>query len=221
MQNSANKSDEPSACTPTLSGRMQKTRLSITRHCRDLTAEFGFNGFTIEQACERVGISRRTFFNYFPGKLDAVFGHGTEELPEGAIDRFMAARPEGIEGISPTLLADLVALVLEQLSFDEKAIVSTHGFFAAARREPELLQHMMQSGPKKVAEFLERIGSREVVEPDHPASPLVIHTLHFATFQAIERYAAGSGESSLGDLFLEHIAQGQQVLSQPLRRASE
>lgn len=196
---------------------MQKTRLSITRHCRDLTAELGFNGFTIEQACERVGISRRTFFNYFPSKLDAVFGQDSDEIPEGAIERFMAARPEGLTGISPTLLADLVALVLEQLNFDEKAIVSTHGFFSAAHREPELLQHMVQIGPKKEAEFLELVSAREGVDPDHPALGVLLHALRYAGIKAIERYAAGSGQRSLGEEFLEHMAQVQQILGQPLQ----
>ncbi|MGP4991561.1 TetR/AcrR family transcriptional regulator, partial [Glutamicibacter ardleyensis] len=41
----------------------KKTRLSITQHARELTAEHGFAGFTVDQLCAGVGISRRTFFN--------------------------------------------------------------------------------------------------------------------------------------------------------------
>lgn len=206
---------------PTLSGRMQKTRTSITRHCRELTAEFGFNGFTIEQVCERVGISRRTFFNYFPSKIDAVFGHDADAMPEGIIERFMAARPAGITGISPTLLADLVDMVIERLSFDETEIVSTHGFFSVAHREPELLQHMVQAGPKKDAEFRELIASREGVDPQDPLLSSLLHILKHTTLQAIEAYVEGSGERSLTEEFLELMGRIQNIMGQPLRRSND
>lgn len=206
-------------CVRHLSPRMQKTRLSITRIARDLTAEHGYNGFTIEQLCVQVGISRRTFFNYFPSKIDAVFGHGTDEVPEGAIERFMSARPEDAVGISPTLLADLVALILEQLTFDEQAILSTHGFFLVAHREPELLQRMMQLGPKKDAEFIALIASREKVEATNPALTVLMHTLRLSTIKAIDVFVAGSGERSLSEEFLNILESSQRLLTQPLTRS--
>ena len=36
--------------------------------------EHGLDGFTMEQLAERVGVSRRTLFYYFPAKDDAVLG---------------------------------------------------------------------------------------------------------------------------------------------------
>ncbi|WP_313814349.1 TetR/AcrR family transcriptional regulator [Glutamicibacter sp.] len=199
-----------------LSKRMQKTRLSITRTARSLTAELGYNGFTIEQLCEKVGISRRTFFNYFPGKLDAIFGHSSDDIPEGAIDRFIAARPAGITGISPTLLADTVALVLEQLTFDEQAIVSSHGIFLVAHKEPELLQRMMQVGPKKEAEFLDLLADREGVAPDHPLLGVLLHAMRYSTMKAIDRFVANAGARSLAEEFMTSLEAAQELFSQPL-----
>ncbi|MGC0239677.1 hypothetical protein [Arthrobacter sp. SD76] len=31
--------------------------------------------------CEAAGISRRTFFNYFPTKEDAIIGHAEDDIP--------------------------------------------------------------------------------------------------------------------------------------------
>ena len=201
------------------SQRMARTRLAITRTSRDLTAAHGFNGFTIEQLCEEVGISRRTFFNYFSTKLDAVFGHGNEEpLPEGAIERFQAARPAGLTGISPTLLADLVALVREQLEFDEQAILSTHGFFQAVHREPELLDRMIEAGHAKQAEILDFVAQREGVDPRHPALMLAVHTVHFSMVNAIERFQANAGQRTLSEEFMDFIEAGHGILNQPLTR---
>ena len=50
------------------------TRTAITAVARSLTAEHGLNGFTVEEVCEAAGISRRTFFNYFQSKEDAIIG---------------------------------------------------------------------------------------------------------------------------------------------------
>lgn len=218
MNDSANEVSAEPAKGAHLSSRMQKTRLSITRQARTLTAEHGYNGFTVEQLCEQVGISRRTFFNYFPTKLDAVFGHGADEVPEGAMERFMAARPAGITGLSPTLLADLVALALEQLTHDEQAIVGTHGFFSVVHREPELLQRMMQIGPEKEAEFLGLMAEREGVDSDHPGLVVLVHTLRLAAMKSVDRFVQGSGERSLSEEFLDYMAAAQDVLSQPLTR---
>ncbi|MCW4465089.1 TetR/AcrR family transcriptional regulator [Glutamicibacter sp. MNS18] len=197
---------------------MQKTRLSLTRTARQLTAEHGFSGFTIEELCARVGISRRTFFNYFPTKMDAVFGHDSDALPDGAIERFMAARPAGITGLSPTLLADLVTLVLEQLDMDEQAILSTHGFFQAVHRDPELLKRMMELVPQREAEFRKLVATREQVAEDHPGLAMMGHTIHFATITAVDRYLANPDKCSLGEEFLNVMEQAQQLLAQPLRR---
>ncbi|MDD0857104.1 TetR family transcriptional regulator [Arthrobacter alpinus] len=79
--------------------KREATRSAITARARALTAQDGLNGFTIEQLCEDVGVSRRTFFNYFPSKEDAIIGHLLDEFPAGAMAEFLAgAAPDtGVE----------------------------------------------------------------------------------------------------------------------------
>ena len=218
MSESAITPPDGAPAPPTRSARMQRTRLAITRCSRELTAERGLAGFTVEELCARVGISRRTFFNYFATKLDAVFGHTDDGVPEEALERFRQARPPGIEGISPTLLADLVELVVTQLRRDEEEILSAHGFFEAAHREPELLAKMVEVGPERLKEFMALVAGREGVPADHPGLAMLVHTVKFATHQAIQRYAASSRETSLEDEFLDLMRHTRQLFAQPLHR---
>ena len=216
VNNSAITGDGPDTAPAGLSARMQKTRLSITQHARELTAQHGFAGFTVDQLCAGVGISRRTFFNYFAAKIDAVFGHDDDGIPADALNRFMASRPAGIQGISPTLQADLVALFLELLNRDEQAIGSTQGFFAAVHREPELLERMVKVGPERQAEFLKLIAQREGVEATHPGLELLVHSLQFSAFKAVDRYLAAGSEGSLAEEYLAVLTMGREIYSQPL-----
>jgi AcrR family transcriptional regulator len=57
-------------------------------------------------------VSRRTLFNYFPGKVDAVLGP-VPEPPAGALDLFRSGGPRG------DLVEDLVELVNAMLAEEE------------------------------------------------------------------------------------------------------
>jgi AcrR family transcriptional regulator len=53
----------------------RQTQIDITKAAMALFAERGFENVPVESICEQAGISRATFFNYFPQKdmiLDAV-----------------------------------------------------------------------------------------------------------------------------------------------------
>ncbi|MGN0042882.1 TetR/AcrR family transcriptional regulator [Rhodococcus sp. (in: high G+C Gram-positive bacteria)] len=69
---------------------MQRTRAALVEHARTLTARRGLAGFTVEELCEHVGVSRRTFFNYFASKEDAVLGNPPAALTPEDRDEFVA-----------------------------------------------------------------------------------------------------------------------------------
>ncbi len=58
--------------------------------------EAGFELTTIESICEDAGISRRTFFRYFPTKEDLVFPHRRERLA-----RFLELLQQSPQSLSP------------------------------------------------------------------------------------------------------------------------
>jgi AcrR family transcriptional regulator len=73
-----------------------------------LADERGLDGFTMDDLATAAGVSRRTLFNYFPGKLDAVLGEWPA-FDDDDVDEFRAGGPEG------DLLLDLRTLVMPLL----------------------------------------------------------------------------------------------------------
>ncbi len=65
--------------------KKEATRETFLTVANRLFHRKGFEATTIEEICEEVGVSRRTFFRYFPDKEALVFPHRKERL-----DRFLA-----------------------------------------------------------------------------------------------------------------------------------
>jgi AcrR family transcriptional regulator len=82
----------------------------ITRCAQKLTAERGLDGFTMEELAERADVSRRTLFNYFAGKDDAVLG-GPPVLDSVVLETFASGGPHG--SLVPDL-AEVVGAILAQ-----------------------------------------------------------------------------------------------------------
>lgn len=54
--------------------KKEQTRQAIEKTILCLVIEKGYEEVTVEEVCEKVGISRKTFFNYFSSKRAAVIG---------------------------------------------------------------------------------------------------------------------------------------------------
>jgi len=101
---------EAAAKQPSTSLRERKkvaTRTALHETALRLVVELGPDDFTIEEICDEVGVSPRTFFNYFPTKLAAAFDLAPAEIPEADARWFLAA-----EG---NLVADTCILVARSL----------------------------------------------------------------------------------------------------------
>lgn len=85
----------------------QKLETSSLIHdiAEKLALSKGLAAAKVEDIADAAGISRRTFFNYFPTKEDAVLGIQAPSLPDGAPERF--------SGSSEDLLTRTVYLVME------------------------------------------------------------------------------------------------------------
>jgi AcrR family transcriptional regulator len=70
----------------------------------ELYAEHGYEAVTVTQIAERAGITRRSYFRYFPDKREVLFA-GSEQLPPAIAEAVLAAE----EAESPLRTA-LVAL---------------------------------------------------------------------------------------------------------------
>src|SRR3954462_3338186 len=89
-----------------------QTSHRITLCALRLTDEHGLDGFTMEDLAEAADVSRRTLFNYFPRKADAVLGE-MPDIAEAALAAFRSGGPHGNLIDDLTELARLALLVKE------------------------------------------------------------------------------------------------------------
>lgn len=155
------------SATPTRERRRVETTRTLVSLARRRTAADGLNGFTIDELCDEAGISRRTFFNYFASKEDAVFGIPLHIDTAQADELFVGMRPRTAPGaISASLLTDLAALIEGRwaaLEFDQ---ASARELMAAAEREPRLVAHMLERHRQDEQNDIALVARREGVSSD-------------------------------------------------------
>ncbi|WP_417217038.1 TetR/AcrR family transcriptional regulator [Arthrobacter sp.] len=171
--------------------RRRETYAALTTHARTLTADRGLNGFTIEELCEEVGVSRRTFFNYFATKEDAVLGAKSADPIEPFAAGFLASGPaaavDGSGSVPPVALKDaLLELFIEAFATLDIPRADVHDFMRAMHAEPALMRRMADSARHRQRALAELICQREGLEADDPYGELVallVSHLGMASFQ--------------------------------------
>ena len=83
--------------------KKHQRREALHRAALRLVERQGIDGTTVEQICEEVGVSPRTFFNYFPSKTAAAL-----RLPEQVISVEAAERFRRAEGGLMPAICDLL-----------------------------------------------------------------------------------------------------------------
>jgi AcrR family transcriptional regulator len=135
--------------------KKQRTRMTIVDVATRLFHEQGYNETTLVQIADAAEIAPSTFFNYFPSKVDVVFGL-VDAVVESARARILG-RPPG----EPAAEA-IVAWVREDLPDVERP------YSEILRRIPAIIQ----SVPELVAEERLRFGLLDDVFADGFAADL-------------------------------------------------
>ncbi|GGI85418.1 hypothetical protein GCM10007175_23180 [Pseudarthrobacter scleromae] len=192
------------------------TRSAITSIARKLTAERGLNGYTVEEVCEQADISRRTFFNYFPTKEDAVLGHIDDDIPAGVLEEFIAgghASPAG--EISPTLFQDLVRLSLKLSEHMAASEEETRQLIGVIKKEPQLILRIIGVTEQREAQFARDVALREGVAPDHPVVQMAVVLLGTIARKSSMAYFSEGNTRPYAELLMENISAASELFSQP------
>lgn len=190
--------------------RRQATRLRLTTAARALTAEHGLSGFTVEQLCEQVGVSRRTFFNYFPTKEDAVVGHGDDSLDDDVVAWFVAGGGAPGEP-SAGLLDDLVALTAAEIERIAVTADELAAFIAATTTEPDVLRRFMNSGAALDRRLVALVEEREGLRAGDPRAEAAVLTVSALMRRACERFFAPDNASPFRELAADSLAAARAV----------
>ena len=141
--------------------KKRATRQQLTLAGRQLTLAHGLDNVTVEMICAEVGVSVRTFFNYFTSKDEALSG---DELPLGDEEsrrRFVAGGPSGV------LLADLMAVLDPTGGMHGADREELRTAFAVMMQEPRILSRQLARGMEHEERLAAMIARRQGLDaPD-------------------------------------------------------
>lgn len=177
--------------------RRHETSCRITHCARVLTDEHGIDGFTMDDLAEMAQVSRRTLFNYFPGKDAAVRGEKPPLDPD-LIEVFRKGGPTG------DLVSDLVALI--------DALLANHEI---DRDELRLMQRVMHDNPRLILlanqdfeahteQMREAIEAREGAAYDDTRARVVLRVAG-ALFESSLNHYLEHPDEDLAELFKKAV----------------
>lgn len=180
---------------------MKATASRLTAVARRLTAERGLNGFTVEEVCDVVDVSRRTFFNYFPTKEDAVLGVDPDDDMQRFGEEFAARGSRGW----PAVIDDLADLVIAHFGAVEHDADEHATFFSAIEREPRLFIKFMGATRERERMAVALVASREGVDVNDPRAEAVIHVLSTLLKNTGERFLDPANSSDFSTILRAHL----------------
>ena len=185
--------------------RRGETSHRITACAQSLTAARGLDGFTMEDLAAAADVSRRTLFNYFPSKTDAVLG-AAPEIPDADIDAFRSGGPHG------NLIDDLAELVRIAMSVKQPDREQAALGSRILRSEPRLLAAAHQRFEAITIEFTELVLEREGADFGASRARLLLRLMLALLDVALERYTDGD-ERALVDLFEEQLREARALFA--------
>jgi AcrR family transcriptional regulator len=191
-----------------MSPKRIRTMAQITRAARELAATKGYDEFTLDELAECAGVSRRTLFNYFDGKLEATLGGGPQ-LAQSDVDTFLSGGPSGefIDDVAALALGMLRASAEHPMDRDD-----WHLARACFEKNPKLIFASHQQFEGFARALVELFAQRTGIPTEDPRHGLVVGVIVVAFQVAMRQFSEGV-EGELGDLFLDNLGTIRQVFA--------
>ncbi|WP_166787908.1 TetR/AcrR family transcriptional regulator [Cryobacterium adonitolivorans] len=190
---------------------MRQTAVNLTAVSRRLTAERGLAGFTIEEVCDSVDVSRRTFFNYFASKEDAVIGANPDDEYRRFAEQFHARGA----GEWPRVLNDLIDLAIEHIESEEMDPSVHTDLMAALEREPRLLARFIGISRDRDRQFRGLIANRQGVGENDPRVVAIVGILSSLMKSSADTFVDPVNDQDFATILTSSLAAMRLVLAVP------
>ncbi|MDN4172132.1 TetR family transcriptional regulator [Nocardioides sp. SOB77] len=184
--------------------KRRDTEDRISDCAQRLVEEHGLDGFTMEDLAAASDVSRRTLFNYFPSKLDAVLGN-VPSIPGEVREEFVRGGPHG------DLVDDLTVLARVILADTDVQRDRVHRLQHILTTTPRLLM-TVHGRFEEVCTDIAGLVARRDPELSGMRARLLVRLLVTVFDSVMAAYVAGD-DRPLADLFDEHLAAARRLLA--------
>jgi AcrR family transcriptional regulator len=129
----------------------------LRRAALELFAEHGYDNVTVTQIAERAGITRRSYFRYFPDKREVLFA-GSEQLPPAITEAVLASAETTPPAIALDAARRVGVLLVERVgrATERRAVIAS---------SPELQERERTKGAAMTAALRDALVQRGAAEP--------------------------------------------------------
>ena len=160
----------------------------LKRAALELYLERGYDNVTVTHIAERAGLTRRSYFRYFPDKREVLFA-GSERLPPALAKAVLEADPDAAP-LAAVLdaLARVGAQLVEHLdgATERRAVIDA---------SPELLERERTKAAAITEAIRDALQQRQV---DPGTAGLVAQLATVACDNAFRRWIGAKGDASFG-----------------------
>ena len=187
--------------------KRQRTAHRITSAAQQLAVEKGYDDFTLDELAERAGVSRRTLFNYFDGKLEATVGGGPR-LRQEDIDTFLAAGPTG------EFIDDVAELILSILRATAEAEMTRQDWLTMRRcfeSNPKLIIAVREMFAGFVEGVQELLAQRSGIPSDDPRARVFVAMIGAVFDASMHEFSTGDDDRDLAGVFTDNLVIARRI----------
>ena len=187
--------------------KKRATRQALHDAALRLTLERGPEHLTVEEISAAAGVSPRTFFNYFPGKEQAIIGDDLFAVEAPEIDSIMTSAPSVLDGMQAIALA----MAADAVTRREQVLLR----WQVITRYPALITRMFARLEEFHAIVASAVAVRAGMSPDDAYPQLMAAMTTTGIRVAVQRWTAGQGDDPLE----RHVAEVFGLLTSELTAA--
>lgn len=180
--------------------KKRRTREALVDTALTLFSERGFAHTTLDELCDAVDVSKRTFFRTFTSKEDVAMAP-TQDMWGAFLDELRVREPAGrtvLEMLQEALLAAVDRMTAD--GWAARVLLSRQ----LAATTPSMNAHGLDFCDRTIREALAVLHDRfDIAEPGDVRLRLALDILVAACHRALETWSSGSGTPDRADLIAE------------------